>query len=313
MTQGAHRIVEVDENGRTVFRLNGPEPFLSGSRVEEEVGRYYSEVLNGTTSLVQWTSLSWTGSAPSGSSITLAVRSANTAAEIATAEFWAEFTTPEDNDLTNLSGQFMQFRATLRVSDVGVPSPQLDKVDIQLRTSQAVHYFTTNFSLPDSLDRGILTYTGCKNPPVTDIVFGISGQDSVDFSDYFVISPRRVFEVPDEHRTRNLRVGIKLISSPDTVPVVDEFALMFSLANDAIVRLNLLGQPSEASPPSPAGPTRTVLTDKVQGHSHGVTFASDITEKTAINGQTSINGGHSHLIANGAIQIASGHTHDFEI
>lgn len=311
---GAHRIVEVNEDARVVFRLEGPDPFLSGDRIEKEVGIYCSEVFNGTTSLVQWTSLSWTGSTPAGTSITIAVRSANTAAEIDSASFGPEFTNPTNNDLTNLTGQFLQFRATLCVTEQGVLSPQLDFVDIKLRTSQAVHYFTTNFRLPDELRRGILTFNGCLNPPATDLVFGISGKDSVDFSDYFVISPDRVFEVPSEHQTQDLRVGIKLISSPDTVPVVDEFALLFSLANDAKIRLNLAGDTGTTDgPPITSGDTRTVVTERVQGHTHTITFDSDITDKAAINGQTSINAGHSHTVINGTVQQAAGHTHEFEI
>lgn len=310
---GAHRIVEVNSDARSVFVLNGPEPFLSGNRVEEEVGVYYSEVFNGTTSLVQWRSLSWEGTAPVGTSITIAVRTANTSAEIDDAEFGDEFTDSSGNDLTNLTGQFLQFRATLKVTAQGVASPELDKVDILLRTSQATHYFTTNFSLPDDLQRGILTYNGCLNPPATDIVFGVTGKDSVDFSDYFVITPNRVFEFPSEHQTKNLRVGIKFISSPDQVPVVDEFALLFSLANDAFIRLNIDGQPGETSPPSLTGTTRTVVTEQVQGHTHTVTFPSTTVDKFAINGQTSINAGHSHEIINGVIQPSAGHTHDFDI
>jgi hypothetical protein len=208
----------------------------------------------------------------------------------------------------------LQFRATLKVTQAGQPSPELHKVDIALRISQATHYFTTNFSLPDDLRRGILTFNGCSNPPATDIVFGINGQDTIDFSDYFVIAPNRVFELPPEHQTKNLRVGIKLISSPDTVPVVDEFALLFSLANDAIIRLNLPGTPGSTSgPPIFSGSTRTVITETVQGHGHTVTFDVTITDKSAINGRTSINSGHSHEIINGNVQIAAGHEHQFEI
>lgn len=311
---GTHRIVEVDDNARGVFTINGPEPFLSGNRVENEVGVYESEVFNGTTSLVQWESLSWTGTAPEGTSITISVRTANTSSEISDAVYGPEFTDPSDNDLTNLPGQFLQFRATLTVTESGVASPQLDKVDIRLRTSQATHYFTTNFSLPDELRRGILTQNGCVNPPATDVVFGISGKDSTDFSDYFVITPDKVFDVPPEHRTQDLRVGIKLISSPDQIPVVDEFALLFSLANDAKIRLNLDGHPgSTGGGQIVEGDTITVVTDSVQGHTHTITFDANITDEAGVNGQTSINAGHSHQIINGIIQQSAGHTHEFSI
>lgn len=313
-TLPTHRLLEVDEDANVLASFNGVEPFLSGDKVEQECGVYLSEIFNGTDNLVQWTSLSWDADVPSGASLTVAVRTSGTRAGIADAEFGTEFSDPSANDLTSLQGQFLQFRATLKVSEPGTPSPELRRVDIQLRISQAVHYFTTNFALPDDLRRGILTYNGCSNPPATDIVFGVNGLDTTDFSDYLVVTPNKVFELPPEHQTRDLRVGIKLISSPDTVPVVDEFALLFSLANDAVVRLNLPGTPgSTDGPPIFSGATRTVVTDTVQGHSHVVTFDSTITEKSAVNGTTSANAGHSHVIVNGVVQTAAGHSHDFSL
>ncbi len=310
----AHRIVEVDGNANVLSSITSSDPFFSGEKVEEEIGVYESEIFNGTNSLIQWTDLTWEETTQAGSSITIAVRSARTQAEIVNAAWSDEFTDPTANDLTNIVGQFLQFRATLKVTVAGVPSPELHRVDIELRTSQAVHYFTTNFTLPDELRRGILTYNGCINPPVTDVVFGISGLDSTNFSDYMIIEPGRVFEVSSEHQTTNMRIGIKLISSPQSIPVVDEFALLFSMANAAYVKLNLAGQPGATEgPPIFSGTTRTVSTDQVQGHAHSVTFDSSITDKATINGVTSVNAEHSHLIVNGVIQPAAGHTHDFTL
>jgi hypothetical protein len=206
----------------------------------------------------------------------------------------------------------MQFKATLKCTTAGVSSPELQAVFIKLRTSQAVHYYTTNFTLPQELKRGILTYNGCKYPPMTDLVFGINAQDSTDFSDYQVIEPNKVFEALPEQQRKNLRIGIKLISDTTTVPVVDEFALLFSLANDAIIRLNLPGMPVDGgSSIVTQGQTKSVLTDVAQGHAHTVTYDAYLDTKDQVNGQTSINAGHSHKISSGVIQASSGHSHDF--
>lgn len=311
---GKNRILEVDDNAKVIFGLDGTEAFLSGSKVEEEVAVYFSEIFNGTNSFVQWTDLSWDGTAPSGTSITIAVRSSTTNSGITSALWSPEFTNPTTNDLTNQTGQFLQFRVTLKSLEIGAPSPVLHKVDIGLRTAQAVHYFTTNFVLPDELRKGILTYNGCINPPVTDIVFGITGLDSTDFSDYYVISADKVFDLPSEHQTKNLRVGIKLISSPTEVAIVDEFALLVSLANDAKIKFNLAGQPATTSGQlAPTIGSRTVLTERVQNHTHTITFDASILDKSNVNGATSINAGHNHQIINGEVQQAAGHTHSFTI
>lgn len=308
-----HRLLEINDQSSVLFSLNGAEAFLSGNRVEEEIGIYESEVFNGTNSFVQWVKISWLATAPSGTSVTIAIRTASTLADVANAEWGDEFTDPTGNDLTNRTGQFLQFRATLKVTVQGTPSPDLQKVDIEVRTSQATHYYTTNFVLPDRFTKGLLVYNGCTNPPVTDVVFGVTGQNSTDFGDYLVITPGKVFNVTEENQTKNLRVGIKFISSPEAVPVVDEFALLFELANDAIVRLNLPGTPGSTSPIVVTGATRTVMTDQVMGHVHSVTFDSTILDKAEISGSTSINAGHSHSIASGTVQTAAGHEHVFEI
>jgi len=311
---GKDRIMEVDEDAKVVFGLDGTEPFLSGNKIEQEVAVYYSEVFNGTNSFIQWINLSWVDTIPTGTSITLAVRSADTSSGITNATWSDELTNPTVNDLTNLTGQFLQFRATLKAFQKGVSSPTLKQVNITLRTSDATHYFTTNFVLPDELRKGILTYNGCINPPTTDIVFGVTGLNSTDFSDYYIISPDKVFEVPSEQQTKNLRVGIKFISSPTEVPVVDEFALLVSLANDARIKFNLAGQPSIGGGTIvPTGATRTVLTDTVQGHCHSVQFNSTIVDKTAINGSTSINAGHQHVCIAGILQVSASHAHSFSI
>lgn len=310
----AHRIAIVDPDANVLRSLSSTDPFYSGNEVELEVGAYESEVFNGTNSLIQWVSIFWSQTAQPGSTVTIAVRSATTQAGVAQATYGQEFSDPLGNDLTNLVGQFLQFRATLTVNTPGVPSPVLHSVNISLRTSQAVHYFTTNFKLPDNLTRGILTANVCINPPVTDLVFGISGLDTTNFKDYVIIEPGKVFNLPAQHQTPNMRIGIKLISSPQAIPVVDEFALLFALANDAIVKLNLAGMPGLTSgPPIFSGPTRTVSTDQVQGHVHSVTFDSSTTDKSSISGTTSTNAGHSHLIVNGVIQPAAGHSHTFSI
>jgi len=313
---GKNRLMEIDNDANVIMSLDGTEAFLSGNKVEEERAVYYSEIFNGTNSFVQWTILSWVAVLPTGTSVTMAFRNASTSSGISSATWSDEYSESQTYpigsgiDITNLTGQFLQFRATLRATVKGVSGPILQKVDIGLRTSQAVHYFTTNFSLPDNLKQAFVTYNGCSVPPTTDIVFGVTGLDSTDFSDYFVLSPDKVIDLPAEQQTKNFRVGIKFISSPTDVPIVDEFAVLISLANDAMIRINQAGQPvTHGGQLVPSGTTRTVSTEVVQGHSHLVTFSSTILDKADINGDTSIASAHQHTIISGIVQVSAGHSH----
>lgn len=311
---GSNRIFEINDNGKVLLSLNGSSEFYSGTKIEEEVATYYSEVFNGTTSLVQWESIQWDSTLPTGTEITISVRTSSTSSGINSAFFTKEFADNSRNDISSLQGQFLQFKATLRATVAGAVSPSLNSVLIKLRTSQAVHFYTTNFVLPDNLRKAILTYNGCINPPSTDIIFGINGQDATDFGDYYVIPTNKVFEVPTEHQTKNMRIGIKFISSPTEVPVVDEFAILLSLANDTLVKLNIAGSPTETQKElSQLTSIRTVTTDRVQNHAHAVSYDSLIIDKAAINVSTSINAGHFHEVINGVVQIAAGHTHSFDI
>src|ERR1039457_3333290 len=56
---GTHQLMEVTEEATVADGLNGTEPFFSGRKIEQEVGIYYSEILNGTYSLVQWNRITW--------------------------------------------------------------------------------------------------------------------------------------------------------------------------------------------------------------------------------------------------------------
>jgi photosystem II stability/assembly factor-like uncharacterized protein len=314
LTISKNRLVEVDKYAQVVFGIDNSEPFFSGNKVEKEVAVYYSEILNGTSSFVQWTTLSWSATTPAGTTLTVAVKSANSQAELASAEFGTEFSSGTSNDITSYTGRYLQFRVTLQSLVKGAGSPVLHSVDVGVRISQATHFYTTNFTLPEAIKKGILTYNGVINPPITDIVFGINGDQSTDFDDYYIFSPDKMFELPEEFQKKNMKIGIKLISSISEVPVVDEFALLFSLANNATIRLNLDGHPTttEGQLVSVAGST-TVTTERVQGHAHTITYDSSIVVQTDISGRTSVNAGHFHEVIDGVVQQAAGHTHSFAI
>lgn len=218
-----NRILEVDEYGTTISTYDGDDTFYSADKIITEQGVYLSEIFNGTNDHVSWGQIYWDAIVPSSTSLTISVRTAKTRDQIVTAS-WTDFTEDqfEGVDISTLSGQFIQFKATLASSVRGI-SPSLYKVVITSVIQASVHYFTTNFVMPSSVTKGILTATTVI-PVSSDIVFGINTNNSVDFSDYQIIEPNKLFVLGADQIGTNLRVGVKLISPTRPTPQTDDYS-----------------------------------------------------------------------------------------
>ena len=111
-------------------------------------------------------------------------------------------------DISHFSGQFIQFKVEL-TSEVKDVTPTFYKATIQAITSEAIHFFTTNFVMTGRVHKGILTSQ--KLVPVSaDVVFGVNTTNSIDWNDYQIIDENRVFNI--NQIGENVRVGIKLLS-----------------------------------------------------------------------------------------------------
>lgn len=222
--------------------------------------------------------------------------------------------TGSPGDITNQTGQFLQFRASLSTTLATVSGTfGLSTVTITMRTAQATQYFTKNFDLPYNFQRGILTYNGTTNPPSTDVLFGVTGLDSTDFVDYYTIEPNKLFEVPDQHKTQDLRIGIKLISSETSVPIIDEFGLLFSMENDGWIQLNAGTSPLPSGGAVSTGSIRSIVSEVVEGHSHILAVPDSLTDTSLYSGTTSTNAGHLHTVSSGTLSTTMGHTHNWSL
>jgi len=258
--------LEPDFGERISTTLPEASPTFGGQKFEEVYAIYISNIFDTGLDFRFYRTISWTPlptSLPAGTSVEFEIRTGSTEDELLSREFntiiandetitFEPFTSPgadiirfshtgagDDPDDIKLN-RFIQFKMTLR-SRIRDVTPQVDDVTIAYSKSNSVNFFTTSFNLQSRLLRGILTYNGEKpvDPSgiaLTDIQFGISTEEvsdgivSTNFSDYKIINPNEVFSlsqigVPEG---KNFRVGIRLISSSEKVPVVDEFAIMFS-------------------------------------------------------------------------------------
>jgi len=208
------RIVDVDEYGVVQYTYDSPnnKVFFSAEQIDEEIGIYTSEVLNGSNDLVSWKSITWESTEPTGTSVAVQIRNGVTedSAESAT---WSADLTKDSNDLVlleHITDQYLQFRLILtsRVRDL---SPSLTSVVLRNLTSQSAHFFTTNFVLPSRATKGLLT-VNTFIPVSSDIVFGFNTKNSVDFGDYQIIEPNRIFNTTEGQFGSGLRIGAKLLS-----------------------------------------------------------------------------------------------------
>lgn len=206
-----NRIIEVDPLGNTVFVYNGDDSFYSADKIDQEQGSYFSEIFNGTNSLVSWDRISWDASIPANTGMTISVRTGNSRDEVLDAAFNVVFDgSLTTGDISFLSGQYLQFKVVM-TSKVRGLSPALRNVVVRSISAESTHFFTTNFVLPSRLKSGILTSTKMI-PIAADIIFGINSGDSVNFGEYQIIDENRIFTMDPQQKGSNLRVGIRLLT-----------------------------------------------------------------------------------------------------
>jgi hypothetical protein len=208
------RIVDVSEYGEILFTYDSPNTsnFYSADQIDEEVGIYTSEILNGSNDLVSWKSITWESTEPTGTEVKVQVRSGVSEDDVSDAEWTADLV---KNDLglvslEHVTDQYIQFRAIL-TSQVRDITPTLSSVTLRNITAQSSHFFTTNFIMPSRPIKGLLT-ANTFIPVSADIVFGINTKNTTDFGDYQIIEPNRLFTSSQGQFGENLRIGAKLLS-----------------------------------------------------------------------------------------------------
>lgn len=208
------RIVDITEHGDIIFTFDSPtnHQFYSGDEIDEEIGIYTSEALNGSNELVSWKTITWVVSEPSGTFVKLQIRSGVTQTEVEAAEWSPNLVQGSDGfvSIEHITDQYFQFRVILtsRTRDI---SPTLTSVTLRNLTTQASHFFTTNFIMPSRVTKGLLT-ANTFIPVSADIVFGINTKNSVDFGDYQIIEPNRLFTSSQGQFGEDFRIGVKMLS-----------------------------------------------------------------------------------------------------
>jgi hypothetical protein len=221
------RIIDIDSSGDVTYTYDSvlDKTFFAANQIDQEIGVYTSEILNGSNSMVSWKSITWSATEPNGTAVNVQVRYATNEDDVSDQD-WSDNLTKDAYGLVSLehvTAQYLQFRIILTSEKRGA-SPSLTAVIVRNITSHASHFFTTNFVMPSRPVKGILqanTYI----PVSSDIVFGVSTKDSVDFADYQIVEIGRLFNIQDAEFGNNLRVGAKLLSPsiPQLLPSSDPY------------------------------------------------------------------------------------------
>ncbi|MFA5759071.1 MAG: hypothetical protein WC942_06940, partial [Clostridia bacterium] len=200
-----NKIFELDEFGNIVFNLKGNGSFYSADRIDEEKGVYESEIFDGTSFLVKWDTLSWQATEIENTEVLIYIRTSSSKNDILSSNWIGPYNSQATGvNISNLTGRFFQFKIELISKTKGI-SPVFHRATIKCITSEAIHFFTTNFVLNDRVKKGILTSQ--KIVPVSaDVVFGINTTNSIDWNDYQIVDENRLFNV--NQIGENFRVGI---------------------------------------------------------------------------------------------------------
>jgi hypothetical protein len=196
--------------GNISNEIFGFNRFYSADKIEEERGEYVSEIFDGTNDLVKWETISWEALELFNTTVLVYVRSSTSQNDILVADWLGPFDNSQSAgvNIGSVVGQFIQFKAVLTSTEKGI-TPSFYRASIKAITSESIHFFTTNFTMPARINKGIITSQ--KIVPISaDIVFGINTTNSVDWTEYQPVDENRIFNV--NQTGHNLRVGIKFIS-----------------------------------------------------------------------------------------------------
>jgi len=228
-------LIEVDSGGEAQFIYTaGDSRLFSGYKIEKEYAIYESVDFHGGEDFNQWNSLSWTETKPTGTSVEIYIKSAETKTGLLTADYEGPYTTFSGNDISELDGSWIKFKIVLETETASV-TPYVHSLIISYYAAESVHFFTSLFNLSGDIEAGIATWTATV-PEFADIKVGLATEDTVDWNDYQILTNNKAFSVvsPDN----KFKIGIRFIASGAEAPSLDEFAIAWSNTNDSTDLVN---------------------------------------------------------------------------
>jgi hypothetical protein len=202
------------------------------SPIDQITAEFLSPVLKAQEDIGFWKELMWSEDKPADTNITVCIRSGESADSLQSSDWSICYrSNNESNPITrnlnnvSLAGAFAQIKVIM-LTKVKNITPTVTNVNLVYSTKRAQYFYSTKFSLESgsNINKAFLTGT-ISEPTNTEIIFGYNDEDSSNWDDYTIIDTDKFFEVPD---INSVKVGIKMISYDESLPVVDEFGIILS-------------------------------------------------------------------------------------
>jgi hypothetical protein len=221
------------------------DKIYSAEKYERIYGIFVSNPIIANSNIIRWNQMSWDATKDNDSEIFFFIKSGFSQNEL-DASKWSNLLINSPSDISQFTGQYIQFMIIIRCDNETFSIPKVDRVNLSYFNQEtAVRFFTKAFPLDFNPKHVLLTYNA-EETDDTIIRFAISGEDSANISKYQYIDPNKIETLTDISRTsENIKVMLEIVGSSETNVVVHEFALIFS--GDEYSRVNKLAMESSSS------------------------------------------------------------------
>lgn len=243
------------KNNQYTF-TNVGEQVYDAHIIDRATGIYESDIMSGGAGFEFWREITWNADLNDAEDVKIEVRTAETEEELLNKTYnqdafgitypaytvldWdtpanavatgvnilhytSDGTLNDNNEL--VKNKFLQFRVTLSTSSQDY-SPTLNSVTVKYSTGNSVLLLSKNIELDSNLIRGIIT-ANTDIPDGTRIIWGISTDNDDDFNNFQRIYLDEAFEIPENNRASQFKIGAQLVSSNEDIPKIFDIGFMF--------------------------------------------------------------------------------------
>ena len=200
---------------------------FSANKIYKIFALFESPYINGGEGFVSWNKLKVNYEKFSNNEIYAYVRASNTPNDSNLT--WTGPFLQEEYDISNLNQQFIQVRIVMSCNYLNIVSPILNSINISyFKLGSEEKFFTKTFNLGLKPKNIILTYNGTI-PESTIIQFAISGKDSTDSKDFYVVKPNTIEDISKNPDLNDkIKIMVSGVGNKNVPFIIDEFSLMLS-------------------------------------------------------------------------------------